>query len=126
MKPDFTDAPAPIYHHLFVRPAGSGGYTAGVLGLPEVRATGATEPQALQAVLKSLEEWLTTTRWVQVRVPQTGPGPPVTQHAGFVDPTDPDQQEYLELLKKMREEDRERTLREYQEECSGSSSTPTT
>jgi hypothetical protein len=122
----FTDAPAPIYHYLFVRPDGAGGYSAGILGLPEIRASAPTAPQALQAVLKALDEWLATTRWVQVRVPDTIPVHPATQYVGRFDPNDPLEQMYLEELARLRREDLERTLSEYDQECPDSSSTPTT
>lgn len=116
MKSYLTDAPAPIYHYLFVRPDGAGGYTAGVLGLPEIRASAETEPKALRAALKALEEWLATTRWAQARVPETTPVHPAMQYVGLIDPNDPDEQEYLEIMRKMKKEDLERTLREYEEE----------
>jgi hypothetical protein len=50
---------------------------------------------------------------------QTAPVP-------FMDPNDPIEQEYLRELERNRREDRERTLRELDQECSDSSSTPTT
>ena len=42
------------------------------------------------------------------------------------DPNDPNEKAYLEELARLRQEDLERTLRELDQECSNSSSTPTT
>jgi len=125
MSAEFLPATTPLLYHLFVRKEADERYIAGIVGLPEVRATGATEEEALVESKRLLTVWLSGVRWVQVRV-----AVPVNlqldKSAGFVDPNDPAQKEYRELLAKMREEDRERTFQEYQEECSGSSSTPTT
>jgi hypothetical protein len=59
-------------------------------------------------------------------VPQENPW---LQCFGRADPNDPSEKKFLEDLKRFREEDLERTLREYELEdraCSDSSSTPST
>jgi hypothetical protein len=113
-----TDAPAPIHHYLFVRPEPSGGYTAGVLGLSEVRAAAGTEGEALQAVMRALEQWLANTRWVQVRVAEPARVHPAAQFAGHAK-DDPEFDEYLAEIQRYRREANQR-------ECSDPSSTPTT
>ena len=51
---------------------------------------------------------------------------PLLNYRGHLDPNDPLEQEFLEELARLRREDLERTLREDDQECSSSSSTPTT
>jgi hypothetical protein len=118
MNGSFTDAPGLIFHYLFVRPDGAGAYTAGVFGLPEVRVTAGTEAEALQAVKKALLEWLATTRWVQMKVPNPPMMHPAAEFAGQAK-DDPDFDEYLEQIRRYRQEADER-------ECSSTSSTPST
>ena len=51
---------------------------------------------------------------------------PLLNFHGHLDPNDPLEQEFVEELARLRREDLERTLREDSQECSNSSSTPTT
>jgi hypothetical protein len=51
---------------------------------------------------------------------------PLLHFHGHLDPNDPLEQEFLEELARLKREDLERTLREDGQECSNSSSTPTT
>jgi hypothetical protein len=51
---------------------------------------------------------------------------PLLNFHGHLDPNDPMEQEFMAELARMRREDLEQTLREYELECSNSSSTPTT
>jgi predicted RNase H-like HicB family nuclease len=118
MSPHFTDAPGPIHHYLFVRPDSSGKYTGGVFGLPEVRVSADTEAEAFRAIKEALLQWLATTRWVQLRVPEPATAHPATEFAGHAK-DDPDFDEYLEQIRRYRQEADER-------ECSSTSSTPTT
>jgi predicted RNase H-like HicB family nuclease len=109
-----------------LRPEPEGQFTARVVGLPEIQATAPTKEEALQQVRAVLAEWVASGRLVSVDVPQ---GNPWRNLPGYIDPNDPGEQEYLEELARFRQEDLERTLREYDSEdqkCSGSSSTPTT
>ncbi len=114
------------YHTVIVRPGPSGQYMALVLGFPEIRAVAATEQEAIQRVKQLLQEWLANAKLVQVKVPtppfQLDPELPQRKYA----PDDPMHKEYLEILEQFRREDLEQTLREYDQECSDSSSTPTT
>jgi hypothetical protein len=109
--------------HVRIDPSGQ--HTAEVPGLPEASATGATREAAIQQLRCILVDWLRSGRLVSlpVVVPMTLRKPP-----GWPD-NDPLEQEFLAELARMRQEDLERTLREYEEEdraCHGSSSTPTT
>jgi predicted RNase H-like HicB family nuclease len=109
-----------------VRPEPPGQYTAHVVGLPEIQATAATREEAIQQVRHVLSEWLASGQLVSVEIPQENP---LLKWFGHADPNDPLEKEYLEDLARFRQEDLERTLREYEEEdrrCSDSSSTPTT
>lgn len=108
-----------------VRPEPPGQYTARVMGFSEIRGVAPTEQEAVERARSALTEWLKTAQWVPVEVPAPqswagGNGP------GGVDPNDPLEHEYLRDLERFRQEDRERTFREYDQECSDSSSTPTT
>ncbi len=126
MSSYFTHAPGPYSFPLFVRPDGSGLYTAGVLGLNEVRATAATQHEALQTVKRALLEWLATTYWVQMQVPPQPTVPPVGEFAGHAK-DDPEHEEYLDHIRRYREEmDEQFRQGEGKEECSDISSTPTT
>ena len=69
-----------------------------------------------------LNEWLASGDLVEVEVSAENS---LLKWAGWAK-DDPLEQEYLEELARMKREDLERTLREYDQECSGSSSTPTT
>jgi hypothetical protein len=118
---------APDDYHVFVRPESSGGYTAGVIGLPEIRSTAPTELEALQAVMDAMLQWLTTTKWLRLRVWQgeraVHPG---AAFPGRIDPNDPVEKMHLEELARLRGEDLNRTLREQEQECPNTSSSPTT
>jgi hypothetical protein len=50
----------------------------------------------------------------------------VLHFTGHIDPNDPLQKEFIEELARLRRADLERTLREDDQECPSSSSTPTT
>jgi hypothetical protein len=51
---------------------------------------------------------------------------PVLNFHGHLDPNDPAEIEFMEEMARLKREDLERTLREYDQECPNSSSTPTT
>ena len=51
---------------------------------------------------------------------------PLQAYAGRRDPNDPESQAFLEILAQRRRDDLEETIRELDQECSNSSSTPTT
>jgi hypothetical protein len=108
-----------------VRPDGAGHYTAEVVGLPEVQATAATHTEAVEQVRAILAEWLSRGQLVALAIsPTTAPLKPPGWAKG-----DALEQEFLDDLARFRQEDLERTLREYEREdqgCPGTSSTPTT
>ena len=115
-----------MYQLVVVRPEPPGQYTAQVVGIPEIRAIAATEQEAIAKARQALTEWFTTARWVQVEVPTPTAGNPLLQFAGHVNPDDPVEQMYQEELARFRREDLERTLREDEQACLDSSSTPIT
>lgn len=111
---------------IVVRPEPSGQYTAQAVGLPEIQATAATREEALRHVQATLAEWIASGQLVALPIP---PAHPLRNFSGWIDPDDPGEKVFLEEMARLKSEDLERTLREYAEEdqqCSGSSSTPTT
>jgi hypothetical protein len=115
-----------MFHDVFVRQSAPGQYTAVVWGIPEVRATAASEEEAVEQVKRQLTEWMATAKCVRVDVPRPGYVHPALEFAGHADPNDPVEQMYQEELERFRREDLERTLRELDERCPNTSSTPTT
>ena len=121
MKADIQPLGVPIAQLVLVRPEPPSSYTAQVVGLPEISATAATRAEAIEGVRKIVQEWLAAGKLVQVRLPQQDSG---LNEFGCRDPNDPLEKEFLEDLTRFREEDLERTLREYELEdlaCSDSS-----
>jgi hypothetical protein len=123
MKPDIQSPSNPISQLVFVRPEPPGQYTAQMVGLPEIRATAATREEAIERVRDALQKEVAAGNLVPIQVPQENP---LHQWFGRADPNDPNEQAYLKELARFRQEDLERTLRESGQECSNSSSTPTT
>ncbi len=111
-----------MVQYIMVRPEPPGHFTATVVGLPELRAVADNEPEAIEQARQLLVAWLANGKVVAVHVPNGVVPRPYT----FGDPNDPSEKEFLEELARMRREDLEQTLKEYDEECSNSSSTPTT
>ena len=112
-----------VQHWVMVRPEPVGQYTARAAGLPDVAATAATREEALHRVHELLGALLASGQLVALEVL---PANPLLQKFGGTDPNDPHEQAYLEELACSRQEDLERTLRELDQPCSNSSSTPTT
>jgi hypothetical protein len=113
----------PVLHQLVVvRSEPDGQFTAEAVGIPEVRVTCAERSEAIKRVRLMLCDWVISGRLVQIDVPQRNP---LLDYAGWAK-DDPSYEAYLEELRRFRQEDLERTLREYDQECSDSSSTPTT
>jgi hypothetical protein len=103
---------------------GAGHWTAQVVGLPELQATAATRAEAVEQVRALLAQRLSSGQLVALTV-----APPAPQKAPGWAKGDLLEQEFLNELARRRQEDLERTLREYEEEdrgCSSTSSTPTT
>ncbi len=108
---------------VLVRPEPEGQYSAQVVGLPEIRAVAATRAEAIHQVRQVLGAWLAAGQLVSVEL---SGGQVLSGGNGHTDPNDPLEQEYLEELARLRRDDLDRTLQEYNQECSSSSSTPTT
>ena len=127
MLPSNTARYESLCQWIIVRPEPAGQFTAQLLGLPELSATAAKREEAIEQVRVRILEWIALGQLVPVEImPKEHP---VLRFHGWIDPNDPDEQAYLEELARLKAEDLERTLREYAEEdqqCSGSSSTPTT
>lgn len=124
--------PSNTIHHeslcpwIVVRPEPAGHFTAQLLGLPELSATAANREEAIEQVRARILESIALGQLVPVEIPKEHP---LVRFKGWADPNDPEEKLFLEELARMKAEDLERTLREYAEEdqqCSGSSSTPTT
>ena len=116
----------PISQLVQVRPEPPGEFTAQAVGLPEIRATAATPEEATDQVAIILKDRLARGELVQIQLRQENPE---LNGSPCLDPNDPLEKEFLEDLKRFREEDLQRALREYDSEdqaCSDSSSTPTT
>jgi hypothetical protein len=125
MEPNFRDVYIPVYHLVAIRPEPLGRFTAWAVSFPEVRAVAASEQDAIDQVKQRLTEWFAKTRVVEVNVPSPPAFNPLLKWAGHSNPNDPVEQMYLEELARMKKEDLENTLREYDQECPSSSSTPT-
>lgn len=108
---------------LVVRPEDSGEFTAQMVGLPELRATAATREKALGGVRALIEDWVASGRLVSLEIAGDNP---LLRFRGHLDPNDPLEQAFVEELARRRRQDLEDTLREDDQGCSSSSSTPTT
>src|SRR2546421_12847195 len=113
MNPNDPAVPPALHHLVVVRPEPPGQFTAEAVGLPEIRATCPDRDEAIKRVRLALCEWLTSGRLVAVELP---PQTPQVQLSGWLDPNDPLEKEFVEFLARSRQEDLERTLREYEAE----------
>jgi hypothetical protein len=93
------------------------------VGLPETRATATTRDEAIKRVCLVLQAWLASGQLEVIEMPQKNP---LVRRFNWIDPNDPEEQVFRAELERLRREDLERTLREYEQECSDSPSTPTT
>lgn len=126
MPPINTSNHESLCQWIFVRPEPEGKFTAQVLGLPELAVTAASRDEAIAQIRGRILESIALGQLVPVEIPKEHP---LMRYHGWIDPNDPGEKIYLEELARLKAEDLERTLREYAEEddqCSGSSSTPTT
>jgi hypothetical protein len=112
-----------IRHWVVVRPDARGQYTAQAVGLPDIAATATSSEEAIQRVHDILGGLLANGQLVPIEVNAVNP---LLKLFGTADPNDPNEQAYREELARLRREDLERTLKELDQECSNSSSTPTT
>ena len=122
MKPNADQNGYPR-HWVVVRPEPPGQYTAQVVGLPEIRSTAATRELAIAQAGSILSDWLALGKLVPIDVPCPNP---LLSFPGHLDPNDPVEREFQDELRRLHQEDLDRTLREYDQECPNSSSTPTT
>lgn len=108
-------------HYIVVRDEGPERFVAYPCGLPELTVTAPTRAEAIGSATRQLNDWFQAGRLVPVRLPGflSAAGPPVV-------PADPMQRAFEDALDQSRREDLERTLAEYEAECRGSSSIPTT
>jgi predicted RNase H-like HicB family nuclease len=112
-----------VYQWIVCRSEPSGQFTAEVVGLPELRASARTRAEAIEQIRALLGEWLASGQLLAVEIP---PSNPLLHFSGHLDPNDPIEREFVEELARRRREDLEQTLQEDSQECSNSSSTPTT
>lgn len=111
---------------IIVRPEPAGQFTAQLLGMPELTVTAASRDEAVAQIRGRIIESIALGQLVPVEIPKEHP---LLKWFGHIDPNDPEEQVYLEELARLKAEDLERTMREYAQEdqqCSSSSSTPTT
>jgi predicted RNase H-like HicB family nuclease len=109
-------------HWVRVHAEPAGVYTAQAVGLPEVRAAGATREEALSRLHQMLHILVSSGALVELGVPMDQPH----SSAPHWDPNDPEMLAFMQILDQQSREDLERTLQELDQECSNSSSTPTT
>jgi hypothetical protein len=112
-----------IQQWVVVRPEPPGQFTARALGLADIFATAVTKEETLARVRAIMADLLASGQLVAIDVPWQNP---LLSWSGRADPNDPNEKAYLDELARLRQEDLERTLRELDQECSNSSSTPTT
>ena len=112
-----------VRHWLVGRAEPSGQFTVQVVGVPELRATAATRADAIEQIRSVLGAWLASGQLMSIEVPCANP---LLQFPGHLDPNDPLEQEFLGELARRRREDYDQAIREDDQECSNSSSTPTT
>ena len=106
-----------------VSPGQDGQLTAELLGAPDIQATAATPEEAVEQVRRLLEQQVNLGSLVAVEIPQQNP---LAKWAGYAK-DDPDFDLYLEEIRKFREEeDRREGYVPDPDECSDTSSTPTT
>ena len=126
MLPSQTVSSESLHPWIVVRAEPAGQFTAHLLGLPELAATAVNRDEAIAQVRAWILEWIALGQLVPAEISKEHP---LVRFHGWADPNDPEEKLFLEELARMKAEDLERTLREYAEEdqqCSGSSSTPTT
>jgi hypothetical protein len=122
MKPSENQNGA-MQHWVTVRPDAGGQYTAQAVGLPEVRATAADRDEAFRRVREMVRSLVASGELMAIAVP---PANTTQTRRHPKDPNDPHERAYLDALARDHQEDLEQTLRELDQECSNSSSTPTT
>src|SRR5437870_5548055 len=116
MNPAETTAPGATASVLIVvRAEPPGQFTAEAVGIAEIRATADSRELAMHEVRRILAQWFAEGKIVRVDVPQENAW---LKLVDFIDPDDPVEREFLEILEEQRRADLEQTLKEYEdEEC---------
>jgi predicted RNase H-like HicB family nuclease len=91
-------------HLVVVGATPEGHYSARALTIPEVTGQGTTEAEAIEQVKQALAKWLASRKVVRVEVPTPGgTGNPWLDWFGYAK-DDPHHQEYLDEIRRAREE----------------------
>jgi hypothetical protein len=117
-----TPQPDALPQWVLVRAEPTGQYTARALGFSEISVTAPSKDDALRQVEVMLHDLLSASELVRIDVRPRGS---LLQWSGRANPDDPNEKAYLDELARYRREDLARTLRELDDECSDTSSTPT-
>jgi hypothetical protein len=105
-----------------VREEPDGRFTAELLGAPDIQATATTREAAIEQVRTRLDHQVNMGSIAAVETPRAHP---LTDRAGSLK-DDPTFDDFLEQIRKFREEDDRREGRVWEaDECSNTSSTPT-
>jgi hypothetical protein len=99
-----------------------GQFTAEAVGLREIRVTAAKREEAISRVQERLRNRFAVGQLVSINVSTASPLP---TWAGN-DPNDAEEKAFLAELARAKQEDLVNTLRELEQECSNTTSTPTT
>ncbi len=119
------ETPIPLSSSCLVRVSEEpdGRFSAQLLNVPDIRATATTREAAIEQVRALLQCEVNMGSIVAIETPLRDP---VMERAGWAK-DDPDFEDFLELIRKFREEDDRREGRVWEtEECPDISSTPTT
>lgn len=122
MPPSDQDHNGTIQCLVTVHAAPAGQFTAQAVGLPDVCATGGTREEAVTRLREMLGAAVSSGALTALELPMEIPQPSSKRW----DPNDPEMLAYMEILDQQAKEDLEQTLRELDQECSNSSSTPIT
>jgi hypothetical protein len=105
-----------------IREESDGQFTAELLGAPDIQATAATREAAIEQVRARLQYEVNMGSIAAIETPRRHP---LMERAGWAK-DDPDFEDFLEEIRKNREEEDRREGRVWEtDECSDTSSTPT-
>lgn len=90
-----------MHYPVIIRSESAHQYVAQPLGIPEVQVVAATEAEAIAQATHALARWLASAKVIQVAVPDSESGNPWLGTFGR-SATDPDFEEFLEELHRMR------------------------
>ena len=112
-----------VLHLISVRAEPAGQFTAQVVGLEELKFTAPSREEAVQGVRQLVSERISSGQLVPLEVPTANL---LLAFSGHLNPDDELEKEFVDETARMHQEDLEQTLREDDQECSNSSSTPAT